>query len=436
MSSLFSALTVAVGGLTAQSDALGNISDNLSNAQTTGFKSIGTSFQSLVTQSNAADNEPGGVRAAPQYQNDVQGNLVQSATPTSLAISGQGYFSVETASANADGTTNFTGNLFYTREGDYTLNNSGYLVNGSGYYLLGYSVAQDGTVNKSTTAPVQISALLNNPVATTSATYTANLPSSAANAFASSASTINVFDASGNTHSMTFTWTKVSTNKWNLAVDVAGGSTITSGADYLATIPFTFNGTTNVGTVQTITAGTGYTVPTPSTGAAEVSLNLDFPGSGGAENLLLNFGKYNSATGLTQFSGTDVSVSSFTQDGLPQGSFNSLTIDKTGNVAINYSNGSTRIVAQIPIAQFNAQDQLQRVTGNAYSSTLASGSANLTVAGSNGSGFISSGSLESSNVDIATQFTNMIQAQQVYSANAKVITTVDNMLNTIINTIQ
>ena len=110
MSSLFGALTVAVGGLTAQSNAIGNISDNLSNAQTTGFKSIGTDFESLVTDSSASINDPGGVRAFPQYQNDLQGNLVQSGTATSLAITGQGFFAVEPATVDASGTTSFSGN--------------------------------------------------------------------------------------------------------------------------------------------------------------------------------------------------------------------------------------------------------------------------------------------------------------------------------------
>ncbi|MFA4846293.1 MAG: flagellar hook-basal body complex protein, partial [Patescibacteria group bacterium] len=88
--SLYAALTVAVGGLAAQSASIGNISDNLANAQTTGFKGIETKFESLVTQSNQFENDPGGVRATPHYTNDVQGNLVQSSSSTSLAISGQG----------------------------------------------------------------------------------------------------------------------------------------------------------------------------------------------------------------------------------------------------------------------------------------------------------------------------------------------------------
>ena len=243
MSSLFGALTVAVGGLTAQSDAIGDISDNLSNAQTTGFKSIGTDFLSLVTDSSATVNDPGGVTSIPQYQNDVQGNLVQSGTATSLAITGQGFFPVETATVDANGNTDFTGNDLYTRQGDFTLNKDGYLVNGSGYYLLGWSVdPTTGVADTSTTNPIQLSALLDNPVATSSANYQANLPANAtAGAFTSAPSTIQVFDALGTTHDMSLTWVKTGTNTWILNVDVANG--VSSVSDYTATVPFTFNST-------------------------------------------------------------------------------------------------------------------------------------------------------------------------------------------------
>jgi flagellar hook protein FlgE len=438
MASLFGALTVAVGGLTAQSDAIGNISDDLSNAQTTGFKAIGTEFESLVTDSSATVNDPGGVLATPLYQNDVQGNLVQSNTGTNLAITGQGFFPIEGASVSATGQTEFSGTTLFTRQGDFTLNNAGYLVNGSGYYLLGYSVSNDGVVNKSSTSPIAISNLLNAPVATSQLTYDANLPSNAAVNFESSPSTINVYDAEGNPHEENLIWTKTGTDQWNLSVDVANG--VSSGVDYTATIPFTFNSNSDPGTIQTISSGSNYQVVDNSKSSqdeAQVSFALTFPGCG-AQTVTTSFGEYDTASGVTQFSDPNdqVSVSSFEQNGLPQGSFSSLSISSSGDVAINYNNGSSVVISQIPIAQFFGQDQLQRVTGGAYAATLASGSPNYSTAGQDGAGTIVGGSLESSNVDIATEFTDMIQAQQIYSANAKTITTVDNMLNTIINTIQ
>jgi flagellar hook protein FlgE len=234
MSSLFAALGVSVSGLDAQSQAIGNISDNLANAQTTGFKTIGTEFEDLVTASSATDNSPGGVRASPQYQNDVQGTIASTSTTTNLAISGQGFFPVEAAVQTSTGTTEFTDN-YYTRQGDFTQNKDGYLVNSSGYYLLGYPIAPDGTVNAATTQPIQISSLLDNPVASSTVTYAANLPASAATGYSSTASTIEIYDALGNTHQMSLTWVKDNTNSWSVTVDVAGGGT--NGADFTATIP-------------------------------------------------------------------------------------------------------------------------------------------------------------------------------------------------------
>ena len=440
MSSLFGALTVAVGGLTAQSDAIGNISDDLSNAQTTGFKSIGTDFQSLVTDSSATVNDPGGVTSIPLYQNNLQGNLVQSGTPTSLAITGSGFLPVESASIDAGGATNFSGNILFTRQGDFTLNSSGFLVNSSGYYLLGYPVSAAGVVDKSQTTPIQLSQLLDKPVATSDSTYNANLPAGVtAGSFTSTPSTIQIFDAEGAQHEMSLSWTKTGTNQWNLTIDVAKG--VSASSDYTATLPVTFNGASNAGTIESIGAVSAGDAATPSAAVAgkpaSISFTLNFPGAGG-QSMTLNLGDYDAAGGVTQFadSSNQVSVSSFQQNGLPQGSFSSLAVNSSGLVSINYNNGTSAVIAQIPIVTFFAQDQLQRVTGGAYSANLASGSPQYDDAGSNGAGSVVGGSLEASTVDIATEFTDMIQAQQIYAANAKTITTVDNMLNTIINVIQ
>ncbi len=158
----------------------------------------------------------------------------------------------------------------------------------------------------------------------------------------------------------------------------------------------------------------------------------------GSQSINLNLGTFNSATGLTQYanSSSTVSVSSISQDGLGEGSYSSISIDNNGIVSINYTNGSSRQIYQIPLASFNSPDNLQRNTGGVYTATLASGSANLHLAGTNGVGTMSSSSLEASDVDIADEFTTMIVSQQIYSANAKVVTTVNNMLNTIIQAVQ
>ncbi|MFA4994262.1 MAG: flagellar hook-basal body complex protein [Bdellovibrionales bacterium] len=460
--SLFGALNVAVSGLNAQSQCIGNIADNLSNAQTTGFKCIGTTFSDLVTASSATSNSPGGVRATPSYQNDVQGNIGSTATTTNLAISGTGYFTVTTATQDATGQTIFTGSNYYSRAGDFTLNKEGYMVNSSGYFLQGYTIT-GSAVDTSGVSPILISSLLDNPEASTTITYVGNLPAGVTD-YTSAASTVDVYDALGSTHQTSITWeTTATTNVWLATVTVdAGGDIIAPDTyNYIATFEVAFNSSSPAGTIQTITGiSSGYYVSTDDThalttdlGVPEVSTDtagqpaivylggaagdLHFPGAG-TQTINFNLGNYSVATGLTQYanSTSTVSVSSISQDGLGEGSFSSISIDKDGIVSINYTNGSVRKIYQIPLAAFNSPDNLQRGSGGVYNATIASGPANLHLAGTNGTGTIASGSLEASTVDIASEFTTMIQSQQVYSANAKMVSAVNSMLSTIIQAVQ
>lgn len=450
MSSLFAALNVAVSGLSAQSQSIGNISDNLANSQTVGYKSIGTSFSSLVTASSAEDNSPGGVSATPFYNNDVQGTISSSSTTTNLAISGSGFFEVTTSTQNAAGEREFTGDAFYTRAGDFTLNNEGYMVNGSGYYLEGYTITNN-IVDTSSVSPIQISSILDNPEATTTVTYVANLPADAED-YTSSASTVDVYDTLGSTHETSITWeTTGITNEWLATISVADANSTTD-SSYAATFLVTFG---SEGTIESITNQTAiyYDNTGGETGSADAPVisdnatignpatitltGINFPGAG-SQSLIIDFGDYGVSSGLTQYASTSstVSVSSISQDGFGEGSYSSIDINEDGIVSINYTNGSTREIYQIPIATFNSPDNLQRGTGGVYTATLASGTANLHLAGTNGSGTVSSSALESSTVDIASEFTTMIQSQQIYSANAKVVTTVNSMLNTIMQAAQ
>jgi len=504
-----------------------------------------------------------------------------------LAISGDGFFQVETGTANASGTTTFSGSNLYTRQGDFTLDKNGYIVNGSGYYLTGYNInSSTGAVDTSTTVPIQISALQNNPIPATTITYNANLPQNAAVGFVASTSSVLVYDSYGNTHSANYTWSKTGANTWNLNVSIPDGKDA-NGNPYNANIPFTFNngstgttgtisamgayaaptaaftvnsatatGTFTLGTGSTASSflisqaeqaagsgvsasingaasaalagaslpadgtasaanvatniayiiglmqaagatgapatatasGTTVTMTTPSVSVtpdagglaggitwaanswagpsaavdgttaetapstygapgtqtaglpASASINVTFGSGSGAttQALSLNFGSFGSSSGVTQFadSNSSVTVSAFSQDGLPKGSFNSVEIDKNGFVSLNYSNGTNKKINQIPIALFYAEDQLQRISGGAFQATEAAGTPRLVDAGSAGSGTISSSSLEQSNVDISTEFTNLIKAQQVYTANTKVVTTDNQLLQATINMVQ
>lgn len=441
--SLYAAMTVAVGGLKAQSSAIGNISDNLANAQTTGYKGVETKFEALVTQSSSVSNDPGGVKATPYYTNSKQGNLVSNSSATALAISGSGYFPVRGAVVGADGTTSFGSTSYFTRAGDFELNEDGYMVNSSGYYLTGYTVDSNAIVDTSSSEPIRLSELLDNPVATSTVEYSANLPSSEIATFTSSPSTIEIYDALGGAHDLTFVWEKTATNEWELTITVpdavSDGAVPPVYSDYTATIPFTFNDVTNAGTIDTIgadaTVPPAWTVLATSLNDAQVSIDLDYDGAG-TETIVIDFGRYDTSHGVTQFDDTSVTVSTLEQNGIPRGSFQSLSIDENGFVSLNYDNGRTRIISQIPVVQFFAESELQRITGGAFSQTLTSGSARYSVAGTNGAGTVSSYALEGSNVDIADEFTKMITAQQVYSANAKTITTSNRMMEEAINIIR
>ena len=149
--SLFGALNTAVSGLSAQSAAFGNISDNVANSQTTGYKAVNTSFIDYLTTSTATDNEPGSVSARPDYTNTVQGTITQSSDPLAMAISGQGFFAVsEAAGTSVTGQPEFSSQTYYTQAGDFQLNDNSYLVNGAGQYLQGWTVnPQTGVADQS-----------------------------------------------------------------------------------------------------------------------------------------------------------------------------------------------------------------------------------------------------------------------------------------------
>src|SRR5665213_920487 len=229
--SLFGALNTAVSGLSAQSAAFGNISDNVANSQTTGYKAVNTNFIDYLTTSTATNNQPGSVSALPSYTNSVQGTITQSSDPLALAISGQGFFAVsETAGVGTTGQPTFSAQTYYTQAGDFQMNDSAYLVNGAGQYLQGWTVnPQTNVADQSQLAPIQITQTQFNPVSTLNVALSANLPATpAANTPVSSQ--VNVYDALGNAHVLTLNWTQNSNNDWTVAVSSPDATTPAIGA--------------------------------------------------------------------------------------------------------------------------------------------------------------------------------------------------------------
>jgi flagellar hook protein FlgE len=512
--SLFGAINTAVSGLTAQSTAFGNISEDVANSQTVGFKRVDTSFKDYLTTSTSTVNVPGAVVAQPEYVNNVQGTVTQTDNPLSMAIAGQGFFAVSQPTGEANGVTTYNPQQFYTRAGDFTMNSTGYLVNSAGQYLNGWSVnSATGVTNENALAPIQINQSTYNPVATSNVTLAANLPATptigTATAASPSSSQITVYDSLGTAQSVNLNWTQSLTsagvaipNQWNVQIQVpgatapnfqdAGSATVTFGAPTGSTVPpsgtissivanpavaagtvttpttvtsqstsgasttpvvspittlpdgdTTFTTTTDDGTgsttglsvVTTVTsAGAGaltgdgaYSVgATGKTALAALGLTTNF-GSGN-QTISLNLGSYGGTSGVTQFAGSAYSLLGLTQDGVAPGSFSGVTTQANGNVVVNYNNGQTRTIAQVPVVTFNAPDGLQGQNGQSFTATPSSGSPLAQAASSNGAGNLVVGSVEGSNVDIATEFTNLIVAQQAYSSNAKVVTTANQML--------
>jgi flagellar hook protein FlgE len=435
--SLFGAIDTAISGLTAQSASFGNISEDVANSQTVGFKRVDTSFIDYLTTSTATDNEPGAVVAQPEYINNVQGAITQTDNPLGVAIAGQGFFAVSQPIGVSNGVPTFNPQQFYTRAGDFSMNASGYLVNSAGQYLNGWTVnPATGVADQNALVPIQVSQSTYNPVATSNVTLSANLPATptagTATAAAPLSSQITVYDALGTAHTVTLNWSQNASNDWDVQISVPDSTTGTTDAG-TADVQFgTLSGNAvpqgTIGQVAvsaadpgTITTA-GYTAGQPAT----VDFTTDF--GSGSQTIQLNLGTYGGTNGVTQYAGSAYSLLGLTQDGVPPGSFSGVSTQASGNVVVNYNNGQTRTIAQIPLVTFNAPNSLQSQNGQSFTATPASGTPLAEAASVNGAGNLVTGSVEGSNVDIATEFSNLIVAQEAYSSNAKVVTTANTML--------
>ncbi len=442
--SITGAMQTAISGMNGQSAAIGFISDNVANASTVGYKKVESRFQTLVTQSSAQANthSSGGVLNQPFFANNAPGPITRVSSTTSIAISGNGFIPVskQVGVDPSTGLPTFEATNYYTRVGDFNQNSEGFLINSSGYYLQGWSVDPvTGEVDTSSTTEVRVSNLLDAPVATNLIDYAANLPNNARDADGNlpatlPASSIQIFDALGNARSINLTWTRIGESEWTLQVDSPDSTPATFGP---ATVSFggtLVDGTTApAGTLSSMGTSGGLTAtPAANTGAnAAFSFNLDF--GNGAQAVSLDLGSYGNNTGTTQYAGDKLTLNGFKQNGVPQGNFKSLAIDEQGYVSVTFDNGNVKTFYQIPIARFNDPTELDRVNGNAFVATPRSGSPILAEAGSSGVGDFVSSAVEGSNVDIAEEFSKLIVAQRAYSANARIITTTDELLQETIN---
>jgi flagellar hook protein FlgE len=477
---LFGALFTGVSGLNAQSEALGIISNNIANVNTTGYKASNSSFSDLVTQTSAAEEyDPGGVRSNVSQNITQQGELTQTSSATDLAISGDGMF-VVTANA-ADYSANAP---VYTRAGSFTTDASGDLVNTAGYYLMGWKLTSSGDLpagsdTTSSLTPINVNAVSSVLQQTGNITLDVNVDSTdvasggTPGVYNSSVTPnfshqVSVIDSLGTSQSLTYSSTKNYPDAWTTTVTGGGsnypytfgvlystsgniqaagavtsaavGSPTTAATSGTASDTFSSSISGNVltvtevndnGTTHAITTHTAYTygsgVLDPSTSPVNITLPaMNFnDGSSTAQTVSLDI------TNSTQYDSAD-NVNSVTSDGVAFGTRTGISIDSQGYVSASYSNGEVEKIYQIPVATFNSYDSLQETTGDVYSQTSGSGSYVLRAANTGSAGTIDSSTLEDSNVDIADEFSKMIITQQAYSANTKVITTADQMLSTLL----
>jgi flagellar hook protein FlgE len=410
--SLVGSLNTSVNGLLSQSYALSNTSNNIANATTTAYKADGTNFEDVVTNCFTSDSSGTcGTSAKTTHHNDSQGTIQSVLSPTSLAINGNGYFAV--------GSPNEAG-ICYTRYGDFARSADGHLENSQGYYLLGYSAAAPTTM-----VAVEFPATLSSAsVPTTTLDYVANLNASAAIGATSPAATTNIYNTSATSQAVSYTWDKIADNQWQVTISAPGGAYDTATAtpgDFTATALVDFDTTGHFGAITAVTPNLAFTGDT-------LSFGLQYPG---ADLLPVS----SSLSGVTQYASvasTISTVSSFTQDGAPMGSYSGINIDKSGLISVNYSNGISTPFYTIPLATFPNENGLMAIDGNAFKMSLLSGDATYNAVGTGGAGSLNVGSLESSNVDLASEFTDLIKTQQVYSANAKTVSTVNAMMQTLI----
>lgn len=403
----------ALSGLDADSQALSVISNNLANLNTVGFKSQRPNFQDLFYQQigSSGDGDPiqvgVGTSIGSISSNFTQGSIESTGVPTDVAIQGNGFFVVDD-----------NGLQEYTRAGDFSVGATGQIMTADGGDVLGYQ-AVNGVISPSQTlGPLTIASGQTSPPEPTGNVQIAmNLDSTAA-VGATFSTPVSVYDAQGNAQVLTFNFTKTATNTWSYQITIPAANVGTTGNPVVV----------NSGSL--VFNGSGV-LTTPATNVSGITVSGL---ADGAANLTFNWDLYDSNNNplVTQVAGTSA-ASSTTQDGYSSGTLTSYNVQSDGTIQGIFSNGQTLPLGQIALASFPNLQGLILNGGNSYLASLSSGAANIGVAGTGGRGTLAGGSLEESNVDIATEFANLILAERGYQANAKTVTTFDEVTQTAIN---
>lgn len=394
----------ALSGLESNNTALNTIANNLSNMNTVGYKAQTDQFstlfyQQLNTGANGSVQVGVGTQIATTETDFSSGAPTSTGQATDLALQGNGFFLI-----------NDHGQQELTRAGNFVLNQSGALQTTSGASVMGYPAVNGSISLGSGVQPIVLS--LGQTLAakqTGTMNIQANLDASAAVGTGVPAP-VTLYDSLGAAHQATVTLTKTAANQWSYNISLPAGEATGSAA---TTGSLTFDGSGN------LTSPTGTIGGISFTGLADGASNMNF-----SWNL----------NGITQTS-SNSNVASATQDGYASGTYQNFNVDGNGVVQASFSNGQKQIVGQVAIGSVSNLQGLQATNNTAYLATLASGPIVIGTAGAGGRGTIEGGALESSNVDVSTEFSALIIAQRAFEANSKSVTTFDQATQAAINMI-
>ena len=405
--------SIAITGLHAQSAALSTIGNNLANLNTTAFKKQTTTFADLFYQQTGSSGSGDalqqglGTRVSSTMTSFGQGGLQTTGNATDLAVQGNGFFVVSNG-----------GTQELTRAGNFQLSSNGTLTTTEGNSVMGY-LAKGGSVGA--TSPM---GALQLPIGETQAanatsqfSLTANL-NSGATVGTQFQTAVTVYDSLGTSHVADVSFTKTATNAWSYSMSLPAADATGTPVNNTGTLSFD-----SAGKLVTPAANvSGITFPGMTDGAADLNINWAlFDASGNAT--------------LSQTSATS-SASATTQNGYASGSYESFAVDTNGSVSAQFSNGQTQVIGQVALASVTNLEGLERTGDNDYRATAASGEATIGTANAGGRGTIEDDTLEGSNVDISTEFSDLIVAQRAFEANSKTVTTFDTVTQETINLIR
>jgi flagellar hook protein FlgE len=465
--------SIPLSGLNASTTAMSTIANNLANLNTVGYKGSDTQFADLFYQNLGTNGsgDPlqvgGGTQVASTSIDMTSGSPQTTGVPTDVAIMGGGFFVVQQGGTN-----------YYTRAGNFSVSANGSLQTQNGESVMGYTAVNGSIPSGAPLAPLQINlGQINPPQATENLQLTSNLDASANIGDSPLSTPVTVYDSLGTSHVLDFTFTKTAANTWNCTITVPDSDINAPNGAWQASTAYTVGQTisppsSNGHFYQCTVAGTSSATPPstwPTDGSTvtdggvtwqdmgtqttvdQTALQFDSTGklisptgnvaninvSGlvdGASNMSLNWNLYDSSNNslLTQVASSSVTTAS-TQDGYGSGSLSSYAIGSDGTITGTFSNGRTAALGQIALANFANTQGLERVGNNDFAATLASGTAAVGAPGTGGLGTVTGGSLELSNVDIATEFAQLIVAQRDYEANARTVTTFDQVMQDTIN---